>query len=186
MKKFISILVALSCVSIMAFTSCGDSDSDKKSDKSSVSKRDDDDESVSDKDISKANSASDTVYKAINTALTDLDASGVDVSSYKGWVEFDDGVLSTDIFDSSVKKEFADGIKEYFADFDKTDGSALIYKGACVAVIAGIDDDVWGCYPELEEIDENFYKDHDYDVDFEDVYDELENHLNSEDYWIDR
>lgn len=105
--------------------------------------------------ISSANTAASNVYKAINSALTELDEEGIDVSgmyvlTYNGtaWAADDaagdeklDDVLGADgIFDKKVKN--------FFGSIDKIKvARAQTVGGACVAVATAQDSTYTGTYP---------------------------------------
>ena len=47
----------------------------------------------------------------------------------------------------SLEDALHDFVIEYFLDFPKTEGSAYIDKGVCVAVVLTVDGNYWGAYP---------------------------------------
>ncbi len=99
--------------------------------------------------LSSANTAASNVYKAINTALTEMDEEGVDATAEADfdiaadtWSLTDDGDLggAMDTFRAKVVK--------FFADLDKIKyGKASIADGACVAVACATDSTYTGTYP---------------------------------------
>lgn len=117
--------------------------------------------------ISSANTAASNVYKAINSALTELDEEGIDVSgmyvlTYNGtnWAADEKlaDVLGTDkVFDKKVKN--------FFGSIDKVKvARAQTVGGACVAVATAQDSTYTGTYPGGVVTNET-YKDYSKDVD---------------------
>ncbi len=99
--------------------------------------------------ISSANSTASSVYKAINSALTELDEEGVDIGgSYvltcagggSTWSS-QSAVLSGDVFNKKVLNFFSD-IKKV-----KQGAKAYVKDGSCVAVAVAIDTTYTGTYP---------------------------------------
>lgn len=99
--------------------------------------------------ISSANTAASNVYKAINSALTELDEEGVDVSGLYiltctngTWAEGTENTLD-DKMDSFNTK-----VENFFSNIDKIKaGSAQLANGACVAVATAQDNTYTGTYP---------------------------------------
>lgn len=102
--------------------------------------------------ISSANSAASSVYKAINSALTELDEEGIDVGqdlilSYTGstntWASGDNDKLS-DVKDGRFKSK----VSNFFSDISKEKSvKAAITGGSCVAVACCADSTYCGTYP---------------------------------------
>ena len=102
--------------------------------------------------LSSANSTASSIYKAINSALTELDEEGCDIGgdyllTWDGsdWAESDspediDGALEGDQFDSKVSN--------FFADISKVKSvSAAVHSGNCIAVACCSDKTYTGTYP---------------------------------------
>ena len=101
--------------------------------------------------ISSANSSASSVYKAINSALTELDEEGVDVGGL--WIlqwdgskwSADDNDISTNIGDG---KRFDTKVSNFFADITKiNDAKCALKSGACVAIAVASDSTYTGTYP---------------------------------------
>ena len=102
--------------------------------------------------ISSANTAASNVYKAINSALTELDEEGVDVSGLYiltctngTWAEGTENAENTldDKMDSFNTK-----VENFFSNINKIKaGSAQLANGACVAVATAQDNTYTGTYP---------------------------------------
>lgn len=115
--------------------------------------------------ISSANTAASNVYKAINSALTELDEEGIDVSGLYvltctngTWADDDTPLLSDDDSMGTFNKK----VKNFFNDIAKIKaGSAQLAGGACVAVATAQDDTYTGTYPGGVVTNENYqtYKD---------------------------
>ena len=108
--------------------------------------------------ISSANSAASSVYKGINSALTELDEEGVDVGglyilkwtggSTNAWsVSSDDTDLSTtSLYGSSGR--FDKKVANFFNDVKKIKyGEAAIKDGGCIAFAGNTDKTYTGSYP---------------------------------------
>lgn len=105
--------------------------------------------------ISSANSAASSVYKAINSALTELDEEGVDVGGL--WILGWDGSKwsSTTTNDLSAAgnnvgegKRFDAKVSNFFEDIKKVKkGEAAIKGGSCVALAICTDTTYTGTYP---------------------------------------
>lgn len=100
--------------------------------------------------LSSANTAASNVYKAINTALTEMDEEGIDATASgsfditaSGWDSVaDDGDLNANM--ETFKKK----VVKFFADLDKIKyGRAQIGDGACIAVACATDSTYTGTYP---------------------------------------
>ena len=105
--------------------------------------------------ISSANSAASSVYKGINSALTELDEEGVDVGGLwilqwdgKVWAASDDDLTlsSGTLYGSSGR--FDKKVTNFFADIKKIKGGyAAIKDGGCVAFAGNTDKTYTGTYP---------------------------------------
>ena len=99
--------------------------------------------------ISSANTAASNVYKAINSALTELDEEGVDVSGLYiltctngTWAEATENALDDKMASFNTK------VENFFNNIDKIKaGSAQLANGACVAVATAQDNTYTGTYP---------------------------------------
>lgn len=100
--------------------------------------------------ISSANTAASNVYKAINSALTELDEEGIDVSGLY-LISCSNGTWSADAGASksgTVASVFNQKVKNFFGSMDKIKvGEALLADGACVAVATAQDKTYTGTYP---------------------------------------
>ena len=115
--------------------------------------------------ISSANSAASSVYKAINSTLTELDEEGVDVGGLwvlkwggKKWsVALDDvngakdvdGTLGKDSISATAGAgNFDRKVSNFFSDITKIKkASAAIKGGSCVAIAVSTDKTYTGTYP---------------------------------------
>ena len=106
--------------------------------------------------ISSANSAASSVYKGINSALTELDEEGVDVGglyiltrSGSVWAASDtDPTLATDGVCGSEGARFDKKVANFFADVKKIkNGIAAVKDGGCVAFAGRTDKTYTGTYP---------------------------------------
>ena len=102
--------------------------------------------------ISSANSSASSVYKAINSALTELDEEGVDVGGL--WILTWDGskwaTSSTNDIAGNIGTDgrFDAKVTNFFADITKvTDAKAALKGGACVALSVASDSTYTGTYP---------------------------------------
>lgn len=111
--------------------------------------------------ISSANSSAASIYKAINSALTELDEEGVDVGGVTKiefvadasggtgeWKVAAAGVSDTLGKDKS-DKSFDKKVKNFFSDIDKMKSGVLaqLADGACVALASAGDSTYTGTYP---------------------------------------
>ncbi|MBO4877062.1 MAG: prepilin-type N-terminal cleavage/methylation domain-containing protein [Ruminococcus sp.] len=108
--------------------------------------------------VSSANSTASSIYKAINSALTELDEEGVDIG---GNIKFTKaaGVNSTNwtvaagadaaAFSGSVSSRFNNKVMNFFSDLKKVKGECVAYSrdGSCVAVGVALDSTYCGTYP---------------------------------------
>lgn len=107
--------------------------------------------------ISSANTAASNVYKAINSALAELDEEGIDVSGLyvleystaNGWKNYTADVLTDNIGkDGEDKKTFDKKIENLFGGINKMKSvKAQLAGGACVAVVSAQDSTYTGTYP---------------------------------------
>lgn len=100
--------------------------------------------------ISSANTAASNVYKAINSALTELDEEGIDVSGLYV-LTCTDGTWAAQVpklNDTESMETFNKKVKNFFSDIEKIQkGSAQLAGGACVAVATAQDSTYTGTYP---------------------------------------
>lgn len=102
--------------------------------------------------ISSANTAASNVYKAINSALTELDEEGIDVSGlfivkYDGsaWSTEDSDLLEDNI---GADSKFDKKVENFFASITKVKSAkAQLDGGACVAIATAQDKTYTGTYP---------------------------------------
>lgn len=102
--------------------------------------------------ISSANTAASNVYKAINSALTELDEEGIDVSGlfivkYDGteWSTEDSDLLEDNLGEGS---KFDKKVENFFASIAKVKSAkAQLDGGACVAIATAQDKTYTGTYP---------------------------------------
>lgn len=101
--------------------------------------------------ISSANSSASSVYKAINSALTELDEEGVDVGGL--WILTWDGKVwatSTDDIKANIgtDKRFDAKVSNFFEDIKKLKvAKAAIKGGSCVGLSVQSDSTYTGTYP---------------------------------------
>lgn len=104
--------------------------------------------------ISSINTAASNVYKAINSALTELDEEGIDVSGLF-IVKYDGSAWSTDDSSSDLLEDnlgenskFDKKVENFFASISKVKSAkAQLDGGACVAVAVAQDKTYTGTYP---------------------------------------
>ena len=100
--------------------------------------------------ISSANTSASNVYKAINSALTELDEEGIDVSGLY-LISCSNGTWSADAGaakSETVASVFNKKVKNFFGSMDKIKvGEAVLADGACVAVATAQDNTYTGTYP---------------------------------------
>lgn len=103
--------------------------------------------------ISSANSAASSVYKGINSALTELDEEGIDVGGLHilKWngTAWSTGTTDTDVItNADVLKRFTSKVSNFFADISKIkEGQAALKGGGCVAFAGRTDSTYTGTYP---------------------------------------
>lgn len=103
--------------------------------------------------ISSANSAASSVYKGINSALTELDEEGIDVGGLYilNWngTAWSTGTTDTDVItNADVLKRFTAKVSNFFADISKVkEGKAALKGGGCVAFAGRTDSTYTGTYP---------------------------------------
>lgn len=106
--------------------------------------------------LSSANSTASSVYKAINSALTELDEEGIDIGGdlyikYASGAWASTGTPSTDTLKGNMGsgKKFDTKVKNFFQDIDKAKGGvqASVMNGSCVAVAVASDSTYTGTYP---------------------------------------
>ena len=98
--------------------------------------------------ISSANSAASSVYKAINSTLTELDEEGIDVGG--DWTPVytvGSGWAVTRLGEEDTK--FTNKVNNFFADIDKCKQGAkgAVTGGSCIAVAVATDSTYVGTYP---------------------------------------
>lgn len=112
--------------------------------------------------ISSANSTASSIYKAINSALVELDEEGVDVGgTWYATIEEGDVAISNTIADASdsttagasqkmkeSKTKFETKIKNFFAEITKIPkAKAMMDGGTCKALAVQVDSTYNGTYP---------------------------------------
>lgn len=167
MKKYLSILCALTLMAT-AFVSCGGSDDDddeKEKTKSSASdEKDDDDSGKSSKKKSKKDDAefddsyAKSLYKAANTAIADLDMKDVNVTTIS-YIVTAEGELQTENTECerSLAEEFVECVSGYVDDFDKVPYALLYFRNCtCVEVFVGeeMDEKATGIYSNEDDADD--------------------------------
>ena len=103
--------------------------------------------------ISSANSTASSIFKAINSALTELDEEGFDVGG-DVWIEITPltGVCATNganEFGSGTDDKLTGKIANFFSDIVKVKGGAIAYctGGSCGAVSVAVDSTYVGTFP---------------------------------------
>lgn len=105
--------------------------------------------------ISSANSTASSIYKAINSALTELDEEGVDIA-YNGYIKI--AAASRTVSTGEVVDlestfgedgDFGKKIERFFNDITRVKGDTFAYidGGTCVAVGVATDKTYTGTYP---------------------------------------
>ncbi|MCQ2490373.1 MAG: prepilin-type N-terminal cleavage/methylation domain-containing protein [Ruminococcus sp.] len=103
--------------------------------------------------ISSANSAASSVYKGINSALTELDEEGIDVGGlyilkWSGTAWSADTAATDVITNSDVLTRFTAKVSNFFADISKVkEGQAALKGGGCIAFAGRTDSTYTGTYP---------------------------------------
>lgn len=104
--------------------------------------------------ISSANSAASSVYKAINSALTELDEEGIDVGG-DYYLEYDGAAKTWSaiggkpaVFGSGTDDKLAKKVSNFFSDIVKMkEVKAAISGGSCIALASRQDSTYNGTYP---------------------------------------
>ena len=96
--------------------------------------------------LSSANTTASSVYKAINSALTELDEEGIDVGG--AYILTCSSGTWSSLSDDDITK-FGTKVNNFFADIDKVKQGvqAQMVGGACVAVACAQDSTYTGTYP---------------------------------------
>ena len=108
--------------------------------------------------VASANSTASSIYKAINSALTELDEEGVDVGPNMKFTKAAGANTTTwtcasgaaaSALDSDAMSRFNKKVLNFFSDLKKVKGEAVAYSrdGSCVAVGVAIDSTYTGTYP---------------------------------------
>ena len=110
--------------------------------------------------ISSANSTASSIYKAINSALTELDEEGVDIGTLSGVnIAANTGVVTTSTaLGTADNTKLQNKIANFFSDIKKVKGEtrAKIENGSCVALAVCIDSTYTGTYPSGVVTSENY------------------------------
>ena len=108
--------------------------------------------------VASANSTASSIYKAINSALTELDEEGIDIGGNIKFVKAaganttswtittgDSSALNA----TGVPSRFNAKVLNFFSDLKKVKGQAVAFSrdGSCVAVGVAIDSTYTGTYP---------------------------------------
>lgn len=98
--------------------------------------------------VSSANSAAANIYKAINTALTELDEEGANTGAIK-FITYGGGALSTsdNAAGDGTDAKLLTKITNYFNDLKKVNFKAACDGGACYALASCQDSTYTGTYP---------------------------------------
>ncbi len=98
--------------------------------------------------LSSANTTASSVYKAINSALTELDEEGIDVGGAY-LLTYDASTKAWSSLGDDDKTKFGTKVNNFFADIDKVKQGvkAQMVGGACVAVACAQDSTYTGTYP---------------------------------------
>lgn len=100
--------------------------------------------------VSSANSTASSVYKAINSALTELDEEGVDIGITKivVWNGSAWTVTTTAASNTITANNFSPKVANFFSDITSVKRvDAQIVSGSCIAVAAANDSTYTGTYP---------------------------------------
>ena len=109
--------------------------------------------------VASANTSAASVFKAINTALTDLDGEGVDIggSFTVTCAHTADGTATgtaTGTFDEfTPSNKLYTKVSNYFEDIKKCDVAAYIVDGSCRAVACAADNTYTGTHPAFVTVD---------------------------------
>ena len=111
--------------------------------------------------ISSANSTASSIYKAINSALTELDEEGVDIGQLSGVSIAAGGTVTTSTgftAASGDNTKLQNKIANFFSDIKKVKGqtAAKIEGGSCVALAVCVDSTYTGTYPSGVVTSENY------------------------------
>lgn len=103
--------------------------------------------------VTAANSASSSLYNAINTVLTEVDEEGYDTSAIE-MISYSKDEKSVEITTSGKKTEideedFYKSLKEYFNDVNEFDFKAACKNGICIAVASKQDSTYTGTKPTI-------------------------------------
>lgn len=102
--------------------------------------------------VSSANSAASSVYKGINSALTELDEEGIDVGGFY-ILKWDGTAWSADVTPDmkdavGTGKSFDNKVKNFFDDITKIqEAQCAIKGGTCVAIATRQDSTYTGTFP---------------------------------------
>ncbi|MDE7099285.1 MAG: type II secretion system GspH family protein [Ruminococcus sp.] len=102
--------------------------------------------------LSSANTSASSIYKAINSALTELDEEGIDIggtyiltynATSNTWSD------ATDEMKNEVDGKFKTKVSNFFADITKVKNGvrAAVVNGSCAAVASASDSTYTGTYP---------------------------------------
>ncbi|MDY4412825.1 MAG: type II secretion system protein, partial [Ruminococcus sp.] len=100
--------------------------------------------------VSSANSAAANIYKAINTALTELDEEGADTGAISEISYLGGSSLSTsegEVAGAGTNAKLLTKITNYFNDLEKVNFRAACDGGACYALASCQDSTYTGTYP---------------------------------------
>lgn len=117
--------------------------------------------------VTAANSASASLYNAINTVLTEFDEEGYNIGVIET-ISYSKKEKSVKITTSGKKTEIGEGdfyksLKEYFNDVDKLDFKAVCKRGTCIAVASKQDSTYTGSKPTV--VTKDNYKEYSDDLD---------------------
>ena len=107
--------------------------------------------------ISSANSTASSIFKAINSALTELDEEGFDVGG-DAWIKIapttgtcttSEGEGAGNKFGTDTDAKLTGKIKNFFSDITKVKGGAIAYctGGSCGGVAVAVDSTYVGTFP---------------------------------------
>lgn len=113
--------------------------------------------------VSSANSAAANLYKAFNTALTDMDGEGIDVggtwtASIKHSAEDTPAAKSSEFTitgnsDKDIPSKLYKKVDNYFDDIEKCTVKAEIVGGVCKALACATDKSYVGAFPAVVTVD---------------------------------
>ena len=112
--------------------------------------------------VSSANTSASSIYKALNTALTDMDGEGIDMGgtycveadkSTGATTEFSVSTGSGDVPAGWDGTKLYTKVKNYFEDIEKCEVYAQIVGGTCKAVAASSDSTYIGTHPAVVTVD---------------------------------